>query len=145
MISFCAISTMYIFSTLLTAHGSLKYLNYIALTGMVVNIGLNLILIPHYQATGSAVATLFTQSSIALIQVLLVCYMFRFRRNYLFLLKLVVFIPVVIFMGYYSRELGFAWHINAGIMIATATLFSMLIRLLSPRNLFHVLKYEETH
>ncbi|MFW5706384.1 MAG: oligosaccharide flippase family protein [Bacteroidota bacterium] len=145
MISFCAISTMYIFSTLLTANGSLKYLNFIALTGMLVNIGLNLLLIPHYQATGSAVATLFTQFSIALIQVLLVCHMFRFRKNYLFLAKLVVFIPGVVALGYYSRGFGFSWHINAGIMIVAAVLFSMLIRLLSPRNLFHVLKYGDNH
>ncbi len=141
MMSFIAISTMYIFSTLLTANGNLKYLNIIAFTGMMVNIILNLILIPRYQAFGSAVATLITQYAIAIIQVILVCYLFRFRTNYLFLLKLLMYIPGVAALGYYTTTLEYAWHVNLVLMIAGAGLFSMLIRLLSPRHLFNVLKY----
>ncbi|TVQ07891.1 MAG: hypothetical protein EA361_17530 [Bacteroidetes bacterium] len=141
MMSFCAISTMYIFSTLLTANGNLKYLNIIALTGMILNVTLNLILIPQYKAFGSAVATLITQFAIAIIQVIIVCYLFRFQRNYLFLFKLLIFVPGVAAIGYFSTTLGYSWQVNLVLMIAAAGLFSMLIRLLSPRHLFNVLKY----
>ena len=50
MICFVFISTTYIFGTLLTANGNLKTLNKIAFGGVVLNIILNLILIPKYQA-----------------------------------------------------------------------------------------------
>lgn len=141
MVSFCAISTMYIFSTLLTANGNLKYLNIIALTGMLMNVTLNFILIPKYQAYGSAVATLVTQFAIAAIQVVMVCYLFNFRRNYLFLLKILIFVPAVAGIGYFTTTLEYTWYTNLILMIAGAGLFSMLIRLLSPRHLFNVSKY----
>ncbi len=145
MISFCAISTMYIFSTLLTANGNLKYLNIVALTGVLVNVGLNFILIPQYKALGSAFATLLTQFVIAFIQVVMVCYLFKFRRNYLFLGKILVFVAGVFLIGYFSTTLSFSWHINFSIMILSSVVFSILIRLLSPRQLLHLLKYEEEH
>ncbi len=143
MLSFCAISTMYIFSTLLTANNNLKYLNLIAFTGMIVNMGLNLLLIPEYKAFGSAVATVITQFSIAAIQVLLVCRIFRFRKNYGFLFRLIIFIAGVIFIASYSKDLSNFWHINMAVMIVSSFLLAMIIRLISPRGLFHVLKYGE--
>lgn len=54
MLSLVAIANSYIFGTLLTANGNLKQLNIVAGFSMVLNIGLNLILIPKYKATGAA-------------------------------------------------------------------------------------------
>jgi O-antigen/teichoic acid export membrane protein len=144
MISFCAISTMYIFSTLLTAHGSLKKLNIIALSGMLINISLNLILIPHYKALGSAFSTLVTQFAIATIQVLLVCKMFRFRNNYILLGRIIIFTLSVILIGYFTHSLSFDWKINFIIMIFSSIAVSLFIRLLSIKHLFNVLKYGES-
>ena len=61
MFTFIPMSSIYVFGTLLTANGSLKVLNFIALGGMFLNIGLNLYLIPHYGALGATFATLVTQ------------------------------------------------------------------------------------
>ncbi len=58
---FIPMSATYVFGTLLTANGSLKYLNIIALAGMAINFGLNLVLIKHMGAKGSAIARLATQ------------------------------------------------------------------------------------
>jgi O-antigen/teichoic acid export membrane protein len=52
----------HLWSTLLTAHGSLKSLNMIAIVAVVVNIILNFTLIPEHTALGSAVASLITQA-----------------------------------------------------------------------------------
>lgn len=65
MLSFIPISSVYIFGTLLTANGNLKVLNIIALGGMVLNVGLNLIFIPKFGAIGTTGATLFTQIVVA--------------------------------------------------------------------------------
>jgi O-antigen/teichoic acid export membrane protein len=145
MTSFCAISTMYIFSTLLTANGNLRNLNYIAFTGMVINISLNFLLIPSYQAFGSAIATLFTQFLIAGVQVFVVYRLFKFRLNYLLILKVVVFIFGVISLGYFSKQLPLSWHLNFLIMTIASFLLALAIRLVSIRYLFGIIKYGEKH
>ncbi len=88
IIGFIPISTTYIFGTLLTANGSLKALNIMALTGMVLNISLNYLLIPHFLAVGSAYASLATQFVTAIIQVVIAQRLFRFKKdiNYMFIL-----------------------------------------------------------
>ncbi|MCR4965532.1 MAG: polysaccharide biosynthesis C-terminal domain-containing protein [Bacteroidales bacterium] len=62
------ISFTYVFGTLLTANGSLKKLNITAAIGILVNIILNLILIPQWHAQGAAVTSLCTQSVVSLLQ-----------------------------------------------------------------------------
>ena len=56
------------FGTLLTANGSLKKLNITAMAGIIVNILINIILIPRFQARGAAVTSLCTQSVVSLLQ-----------------------------------------------------------------------------
>lgn len=65
MLSFPGVCAVYIYGTLLTANGSMKALNAIALGGMLLNITLNLFLIPEYKALGATAATLFTQILVA--------------------------------------------------------------------------------
>lgn len=64
--SFPAWSMMYIYCTLLTANGNLKLLNYIALGGVVLNLSMNFILIPKYEATGGAITSFVTQTALAI-------------------------------------------------------------------------------
>lgn len=68
---FVAVATTYIFGTLLTAAGDLKLLNRLAAGGALLNIVLNLWLIPRYQAVGAAWASLITQAGMAIAQMLL--------------------------------------------------------------------------
>jgi O-antigen/teichoic acid export membrane protein len=63
--SFPAWCLMYVYSTLLTAKGSLKTLNIIAFAGVVFNLSLNLYLIPEHKAIGAAITSLATQSGLA--------------------------------------------------------------------------------
>ncbi len=79
MIGFIPISATYIFGTLLTANGNLKELNIVAGSGMILNITLNLILIPRLFAQGSAFSSLITQSLTAAIQVIIACKVFSFK------------------------------------------------------------------
>jgi O-antigen/teichoic acid export membrane protein len=55
----------YVYSTLLTANGNLRQLNKIAFAGVVLNIGLNLVLIPRYMALGAAITAFVTQVFVA--------------------------------------------------------------------------------
>ncbi len=64
--SFPAWCLMYVYSTLLTANGSLKTLNIIAFVGVVVNLSLNFYLIPAYKAEGGALTSFITQTGLSI-------------------------------------------------------------------------------
>lgn len=70
MWSFIGICITFIYGTLLTANGNLRFLNQVSFVGIVINIVLNSILIPQYGAEGAAFSTLITQSFTALIQII---------------------------------------------------------------------------
>ncbi|MEZ4806579.1 MAG: polysaccharide biosynthesis C-terminal domain-containing protein [Flavobacteriales bacterium] len=85
--SFVAVSTTYIFGTLLTAKGDLRTLNLLAAGGAVVNIGLNLVLIPMWKAEGAAWASLVTQVATALAQLVLATRVLGLKTPYGILLR----------------------------------------------------------
>jgi len=58
-------SIIYVAGTLITASGDLKAMNWAAGISIGINVLLNAILIPYYQAWGAVVATLITQSLMA--------------------------------------------------------------------------------
>ena len=96
ILSFIPISLTYIFGTLLTANGNLKALNYMALFGVVLNIGLNVILIPILKAEGAAIATLVTQSVTAIIQIVLAFQLFKFRVDWTIFARILVFTVIIV-------------------------------------------------
>ncbi|MBT8218773.1 MAG: oligosaccharide flippase family protein [Bacteroidia bacterium] len=68
MVSFVFVSIGYILGSLLTAQGSIYKLNWIFLIAIILNVGLNLLLIHQFKAYGAALATLFTQGFVVLAQ-----------------------------------------------------------------------------
>ncbi|HPI55136.1 MAG TPA: polysaccharide biosynthesis C-terminal domain-containing protein, partial [Chitinophagaceae bacterium] len=67
---FPAFSLMYIYSTLLTANGSIKLLIKIALLGCVLSIGTNFVLIPLFHAKGAAMSAFLVEWVLALLFIL---------------------------------------------------------------------------
>ena len=139
MIGFNAISTTYIFGTLLTANGSLKQLNIVAFSGMVLNIGLNLILIPRIQALGSAFASLTTQSLTAFAQVVIAFKLFNLKVNYKLLILLLIFVLGVTIIGIISRDLPYQWIISFIIMLVLSTILAFSIGLIRIRNIYQII------
>lgn len=72
VLTFVAMCLALISGTYLTALGEMKALNTIALIGLIVNIGINLYLIPKYGVMGVAISTLGTQFTVAIAQMLIV-------------------------------------------------------------------------
>lgn len=79
--SFVAVCVTYVFGTLLTASGDLRTLNRMAAGGMVLNIILNLVFIPRYQAVGAAWAGLITQGLMAIVQAVIAARRFHLRPS----------------------------------------------------------------
>jgi O-antigen/teichoic acid export membrane protein len=137
---FVPISTTYVFGTLLTANGNLKQLNIMAASGMIINVVMNIILIPRFFAPGSAVSSLTTQLLTAIAQVLIAQRVFKFRVNFRFLLSLIVFVVGVVVVGLWTKQLGYSWMTNIIIMCFISFILSIVLRIISFRSMFQILK-----
>jgi O-antigen/teichoic acid export membrane protein len=141
MFCFVAISTTYIFGTLLTANGNLKEMNIMACSGIIINILLNVLLIPKLKATGSAYASLTTQFLTAMAQVFMVQYIFRFRMNLRFLFALLIFGGLVFVIFSYSHQLLPNWIMALGTGTAVAFATAFAFRLISIKGLVNIMKF----
>ncbi len=95
MLSYIAMSGSYIFGTLLGAAGQMRQLNRLAGAGIVVNVALNLLLIPKYMALGAAAATCFTQTAVWVGQVGLAERHLGLRLGPRLLLRMLLFLALV--------------------------------------------------
>ncbi|MGB0917518.1 MAG: polysaccharide biosynthesis C-terminal domain-containing protein, partial [Flavobacteriales bacterium] len=105
MFSLIPMAGAYIVGTLLTANGSLKELNTIALISVTLSFILNFMLIPKLGAYGAALACLATQLTAFLAQVLVAFRLFKLRVNQQSLL-LIAPIVLVVATGYLVTDLG---------------------------------------
>jgi O-antigen/teichoic acid export membrane protein len=146
---FIAVSTTYIFGTLLTANGNLKQLNIIAFLGLVINLILNYLLIPRLMASGSAISSLVTQFTMAFLQVLMVQVIFKFKINFRYLLTLLIFLFGVITFNVVSKlfiihwpflPVHNAWVGNFGIMLLASVILALFLRLWSFGALLKILR-----
>ncbi len=140
MSGFVAISITYVFGTLLTANGNLKALNIVAASGMIISFILNFLLIPRFLAPGSAYASISAQFVTAIIQVILVQRIFKFRMNYRFLIVVALFIIGVIAINFFSKLLKFDWEVNFILMIVVSLFLAFALRLLNIKSLLNILK-----
>ena len=143
MFCFVAMSSTYIFGTLLTANGNLRQLNIMASIGMVINISLNLFLIPRFKATGCASASLTTQILTGLAQVIMVQRIFKFRVNIKFLLSLLTFVVGICFIYKFSHLLSPNWKVCFAAAVTATFAFAFVIRLISIKNIQHILLNEK--
>jgi len=142
MLCFTAVSTTYIFGTLLTANGNLKQLNTMAIVGIFINLVLNFILIPHYQAFGSAISSLATQFFTAGIQVYFAIKIFKFKVNVRLLIALFTFLVGIIAFNYLSKYVTANWMINFGIACTACFAWAFISGLISVKSILRFIKYK---
>lgn len=140
MACFISISTTYVFGTLLTANGNLRQLNYLSAAGMLLNLILNIILIPRSGAFGSAWASLITQSIMAILQIILCTVYFNFKVQYSYLLKLVLFVSGVMLLGVLMASLPVNWILTCAIMVVVSLAWAAVLRLLHIGHFIAILK-----
>lgn len=141
MTGFIGIATTYIFGTLLTANGSIKQLNIMAFSGMVLNVVLNFILIPRFQAFGSAYASLITQLFTAAVQVILVMSIFKIRPGIRFVFQILIFIGVVVGLSTVSKYFT-NWFYGYLFLIISSVVFAILLKLFNIKDLYKIIRYE---
>jgi len=143
ILGYISISTTYIFGTLLTANGALKWLNIMAGVGVIVNILLNLWLIPRFQAFGAAISSLVTQTFTAAIQVLLAKHFFKFRFQFKTLLSVFIFFVGVVLINIVCKDLKINWILSFTISTVLCVLLAFITKLLNLRVMIEILRNEE--
>ena len=134
--TFVPVGATYIFSTLLTADERLMQMNRFFVAGIVLDVVLNLLLIPRYQALGSAVATLSTQAFIAVAMAVLCVRYFDFRPSAKGLAQTLGFaVFVLLSFGCIFTCLDWAWPIKAGFALGLAFIGALVFRLLDFRQI----------
>ena len=143
MSCFLAISSVYIFGTLLTANGNLGQLNKVALSGMLLNILLNLYFIPKMQAKGAAISSVITQYLTAGMQVWLAHRIFKFQFKWMLLLRYALFAIGTLFMFYIASQQGYDWKLMVLIASAGSLAMAFLLLLIRPIELLKLVRAGE--
>jgi O-antigen/teichoic acid export membrane protein len=140
MISFIFISISYIYGTLLTANGSIKELNYIAASGMVINVVLNFILIPYYKSYGATIASVITQGITAMLQVYYAHKIFKLGYPLKKLLRLLVFIFLVFVITFVLRQYQINWLTEYFSIIFASLIIALLLKVLDLKGMYKIIK-----
>lgn len=141
MIGFLGIATTYIFGTLLTANGSMKQLNTMALSAVILNILLNLILIPQFQAYGSAYASLITQIITGGAQLLMAVMIFKMKPGLKPVLQVILFVCSVAAVGIISKMID-NWFYGLLFMVMVSLIMAFIFKLLNIKNLYEIIAYK---
>jgi len=129
MIAFLFTSLTYLYGTLLTANNNLRQLNTIAAFTVLINITLNLILIPRYQARGAAVASLISQAFFALCQWLLAIRLLKISWNRDIMLRVFAFLGINLILGYLSLWIP-GWIPGFLLLLTSCVLSAILLGLI---------------
>lgn len=126
---FIPVSMTYIFGTLLTANGSLKKLNIVASCGMLLNIGVNILLIPHFKEIGSAFAALTAQVITALLQIWIALKTFEIKVSKIYIIKIFCFILSLFICAWTIKQIHFPWQYKAIGSLGVFCLLSLAFKL----------------
>ncbi|MRR18572.1 hypothetical protein EG827_00115 [bacterium] len=132
MLALLPVAVTYIFSTMLTAAGSFKLLGLITVSGMVLNISLNCILMPSYHAPGAAFTALVTQLFVAVACMAAaektMFRMFNIRRVLLFLVMMFITFAA----GRLLRMTSLPWIAAAALQLLAGLAVALAFRMIEP-------------
>lgn len=140
---FTGVCISYIFGTLLTASGDLKTLNRLALGGMVLNIALNLWLIPRHQVLGAAWASLATQGLMAAAQMAVAAKRYKLRAGWAEAGRMAGYLAVLLAASHGLARLGIPFAQALPVLAATALVAAFATGAISLRGLRSVLRLRE--
>ncbi|MDF1570884.1 MAG: oligosaccharide flippase family protein [Bacteroidales bacterium] len=128
---FVFISLSYIYGTLLTANRNLKQLNLLAGATVIINITLNLLLIPAYKAYGAAIASIASQAFYAIGQVVLAHRILRLDLGLSVYGRLLLY-GVIVLGGGFALQHFLSWVPAILLFIAFSGITAILSGLVRP-------------
>ena len=144
ILSYFMVAIAYIYGTMLVACGKVRYLNYLFGIGLIVNIVLNVLLIPSYLAVGAAIATLFTQTFVLAGQIYLVKKEINIGVTPREMVTLCTFLGLSTLLFYIlSTTLALHWVTVLSISILICLLLSFILKIVDKQDILHLLKREK--
>lgn len=140
MFCFVAIAGTYIYGTLLTSKGKLFQLNVIAVVGLVLNVVLNLVLIPKFKAEGAAISGLITQWVIMLSQILVCSLIFEFKVNYAYFFKVVSILIVVFLISFFSKHQNLGLLNALLIVVSSSSVLMFITKIVKAKEILQLMK-----
>jgi O-antigen/teichoic acid export membrane protein len=135
MFSFVANTLLFVFGTLLTANGSIHIQNKLMFLALVLNVGLNLLLIPRYQVIGAAWAGVITQSFVALAEMFLAFKIIAIRPGIRFIPALLLFALVIFMLSSFMRFLPVHWIMQIALIGVIGSALTFLFRFVDLKTL----------
>ncbi|MRR23790.1 hypothetical protein EG830_12510, partial [bacterium] len=132
MIALVPVGVVYIYSTMLTAAWKLKLLGAITLSGMLLNIALNLVLIPWLGIAGAACTSLITQTLVALACMAAVRKTMTGITSNWRIFKYVLMLTLTFLAGWLLRLTGITWAAAAAVQLGTGFALVLLFRFAEP-------------
>ncbi len=143
MFSLIPFVTTYVFGTLLTANGSLKVLNRVAIVGVLLNVILNFVLIPKYHAYGATIATVFTQGLTAIVQVYIAYKLFNMNVRFKYIARLTIFAILAVYTAYIIHKYIGNEMYALLIIFIVCTIWAMITRLLNVKAMINIIKLKD--
>jgi O-antigen/teichoic acid export membrane protein len=137
IVSYVAVAVAYVYGTLLVAAGKIRNLNVVFGLGLLVNVVLNLVLIPKYQAIGAAIATMITQTFVMLGQIFLVDKEMYIRMSASDLKKPLIFILISTSVFYLVKQIFLgSWIYNLAASLLFCLLLSFIFKIIEKQDFF---------
>jgi O-antigen/teichoic acid export membrane protein len=135
MFSFVANAILYVFGTLLTANGSVKLQNKLMFLALILNVGLNVFLIPQYKVIGAAWAGVITQGFVALAEMYLAFKLISIKTGPRFIPALLLFGFVIFILSSLMRFLPLHWMVQITLIGLIGSALIFLFRLVNLKTL----------
>jgi O-antigen/teichoic acid export membrane protein len=143
MWSFPAYCLMYIYSTLLTAKGSIALLNKLSVFIVIVNLSLHYLLIPQFKAIGAAYTVLVSEWLVAVLVILYAHRQCSLPHNYRWLMGHLGFVLCLLAAAFFSYSLIMEWTTRIVILIVVSFLLLFLFRFWSIQSVKELLQRKQ--
>jgi O-antigen/teichoic acid export membrane protein len=139
--SFVAVSGTYIFSTLIASAGHVARMNWTFIVAFIINIGLNLVLIPQFKALGTAISTLITQFFVMIVVIFLSKRLDILRGGMAWILRIVVFSVAVLGLniGIKHWQVSDIWYVQMFMVMLLSGLLALAMGFLNYKKLSDLL------
>jgi O-antigen/teichoic acid export membrane protein len=139
--SFVAVSGTYIFSTLIGSAGHVARMNWTFIAAFVINIGLNVALIPQYKALGTAISTLITQFFVMIVLIFLSKKLEILRGGMAWIFRIVVFSLAVLGLniGIKYGHISDIWYVQMLIAMGVSGILALAMGFLNYKKLSDIM------
>ena len=116
-----------------------KELIYLAFTAVLLNLILNFILLPRFQAYGAAISCMVTQIYMALGQGVIAALRLQLKVNLQFIFKIGLSFPLILIGGFLTSRFLENWYAGIAVLAVWTVIIAFSLRLVGMQDLLKLL------